>query len=274
MIEILLSVYNGEKYLQEQIDSILSQTYKDWNLLVRDDGSKDRSLDIIKEYVTKYPDKIRIHTDSFGNVGVKRSFELLLEASNSEYFMFCDQDDFWLPNKIELSYNQIKLDESSLGSDVPLLVHTDLSIVNQNLEDVGLSMYKTLKAYPKKIKSNKHIPFIAYLVTGCTILGNKKLKEVSLPFPEDIDLHDVWVFRKAILSNGNVSSLYDKTILYRQHQCNVRGASKSKQTLKDKLTINKQAFQIYNKYVPNSNIITFIYWKVNYFFYRLLNKEC
>lgn len=274
MIEILLSVYNGEKYLQEQIDSILSQTYKDWNLLVRDDGSKDRSLDIIKEYATKYPDKIRIHTDSFGNVGVKRSFELLLEASNSEYFMFCDQDDFWLPNKIELSYNQIKLDESSLGSDVPLLVHTDLSIVNQNLEDVGLSMYKTLKAYPKKIKSNKHIPFIAYLVTGCTILGNKKLKEVSLPFPEDIDLHDVWVFRKAILSNGNVSSLYDKTILYRQHQSNVRGASKSKQTLKDKLTLNKQAFQIYNKYVPNSNIITFIYWKVNYFFYRLLNKEC
>lgn len=273
MIDILLSIYNGEKYLREQIDSVLSQTYKDWRLLVRDDGSKDNSLSIIMEYINKYPQRIKLINDNLGNVGVKRSFENLLKESTSDFFMFCDQDDVWLPNKVEDSYKQMQDDIFRYGNDIPLLVHTDLDIVDDNLKSIGCSMYETLKAHPEKIKSNKHLPFIAYLVTGCTMLGNRKLKDVSMPFPEDIDLHDVWIFRKAILSEGNVSSLHEKTILYRQHQYNVRGATQHKKSLKDRFVINRKVFDIYRKYVPNSNLFTFIYWKLDYLCYRIFNRK-
>ena len=108
MIAILMSTYNGECYLKDQIESILSQTYKDWILYIRDDGSTDRTIRIIKTYVGNYPDKIIYEYDRLGNLGSGRSFMKLLSSIDSDYYMFCDQDDVWLPSKIEKTYLKMK----------------------------------------------------------------------------------------------------------------------------------------------------------------------
>ena len=99
MIDILLSTYNGEKYLNEQIISIQNQSEKDWRLLVRDDGSSDNTLRLL-EYFASQDKRIILIKDDKGNLGVVRSFEILLAQSNADYIMFADQDDVWLANKI------------------------------------------------------------------------------------------------------------------------------------------------------------------------------
>ena len=107
-ITILLSTYNGEKYLKEQLDSILNQTYDDWFLLIRDDYSQDNTENIIDAYIKDHPNKIK-KIKSYENIGVVKSFEELLKTCSSEYISFCDQDDIWLPTKLEESME--KMDE-------------------------------------------------------------------------------------------------------------------------------------------------------------------
>ena len=101
MIAILMSTYNGERYLREQIDSLLNQTYKDWKLYIRDDGSTDETISIIESYVNDYPDLIVLLKDDLGNLGSARSFMRILSVVDADYYMFCDQDDVWLPNKVK-----------------------------------------------------------------------------------------------------------------------------------------------------------------------------
>ncbi|MHB9334492.1 glycosyltransferase, partial [Fusobacterium polymorphum] len=99
-IEILMATYNGEKYVGEQIDSIIHQTYKNWKLLIRDDNSTDKTLEILKEYEKK-DKRIKIIEDKKGNLGFVKNFEELLNNSKEDWVMFSDQDDYWLENKIE-----------------------------------------------------------------------------------------------------------------------------------------------------------------------------
>ena len=106
MIAILLSTYNGSKYLREQLNSIIDQTVKDWILYVRDDGSTDETIDIIKEYVSLYPNINYI--EDIQNLGSARSFMKLLSLVEADHYMFCDQDDVWLPTKIEVSLMEMK----------------------------------------------------------------------------------------------------------------------------------------------------------------------
>ena len=107
-ISICMATYNGEKYLKEQLDSILAQVNTDWKLLIRDDGSEDSTIEIIEDYAEKYPDKIELTTDSFGRLGPCMSFSRLLDLADAEYIMFCDQDDVWLSNKIALTLGAMK----------------------------------------------------------------------------------------------------------------------------------------------------------------------
>ncbi|EEY35290.1 glycosyltransferase, partial [Pseudoleptotrichia goodfellowii] len=106
-IDILLATYNGEKYLEEQLYSILNQSYPNINLLIRDDGSKDKTVDIIKKYAQK-DERIKFIEDDLGNLGFLKNFEKLLEHSEENYIMFSDQDDIWNPDKIEKSYKKIR----------------------------------------------------------------------------------------------------------------------------------------------------------------------
>ena len=148
-IAILLAVYNGEKYLAEQIDSVLSQTEKDWTLYIRDDGSKDATVDIIHRYCEKYPDRIVAVEDGLGNLGCRDNFFRLLEVVDSAYYMFCDADDVWYDFKIRISMDRMKKLEQE-HPDTPILVVTDYTVCDGQLNVVMDSGFRNLGIYDPK----------------------------------------------------------------------------------------------------------------------------
>jgi glycosyltransferase involved in cell wall biosynthesis len=269
MVDILLSTYNGEKYLSEQIDSILNQTYKDWHLLIRDDGSVDETISIISKYVSKYPNKITwINKEDVRNVGVIRSFEALMKESTSPCFMFCDQDDVWLPNKIEQTLKVLQQHEKKFGVETPLLVHTDLNVVDKDLNEIHHSFFKMSRFNPTKIHSNIHFSLMYNCVTGCTVMGNEKARKISLPIEEWADMHDSWVTRKVLLNAGKVITIPNPTMLYRQHGKNVLG-SNHQLTIRGRILYLYSIYRQYKKLLPKYKFIAvplFIYWRFMYRF--------
>lgn len=266
MIDILLSTYNGDCYLSQQIDSILNQTIDDWHLYIRDDGSKDQTLSIIQQYVNNYPNKITwINENAVINIGCIKSFEELLSYSKSGYFMFCDQDDVWLPNKIELTFNAIKNAEKE-NPDIPIFVHTDVKVVDATLNIREESFFKMLRFPHSVISSSKHYAMLFNYITGCTVMGNAKSRQFALPFPSFIDMHDSWIARKTILEGGKVISLFEPTMLYRQHGNNVLGAG-NKMSLKKRVIGFINAYKQYSLlYRKNKWVIpfSFIYHKIKF----------
>ena len=138
-IDILLATYNGESYLSSQLDSIINQSCDNWKILIRDDGSKDRTLEIIEWYTKKYNNQIFLIEDEKKNLGVCGNFSELLNHSHADYAMFCDQDDIWFKNKIKITFQKMKEMENTYGSDCPILVHTDLMVVDKNLEKISFT---------------------------------------------------------------------------------------------------------------------------------------
>ena len=222
-ISILLSTYNGEKYLKEQLDSLFLQTYNDFNILIRDDGSTNKTKYILNEYEKNYPNKVQIIEDGIGNLGSSKSFMKLLEySSDCEYVMFCDQDDVWLPEKIEMSINKIKELEVESNKNIPLLVFTDLTVVDEKLNIINKSYWNYQKLIPSITNDWKKL-LSQNVITGCTIIMNKKAKEVCLPFTLEMMIHDQWIGVN-VSKYGKIGYLNEQTILYRQHGNNVEGA--------------------------------------------------
>ena len=220
-IFILLATYNGEKYLPEQIKSLQNQTFTDWKLLIRDDGSTDKTINIIIEYAAS-DSRINLISDELKRIGACQSFsELLNYAAEADYVMFCDQDDVWLPNKIEVSIHTIKRIENE--NDMAALAHTDLIVVNENLEVKSKSYWDYHNINPERKKIN-HL-LIANTVTGCTIIINKKLMNLGYPIPNGVFMHDWWF---ALLASifGTIETIHEPLILYRQHSSNSVGAQK------------------------------------------------
>jgi len=221
-IDILLSTYNGEKFIKEQLDSLLGQTFQDWCLLVRDDGSSDATIKIVSEYLNKYPEKILFIDDKEKHLGACQSFAKLLEHSTGEYIMFCDQDDVWLENKVELTLEKM-LDMEKQKPDKPILVHTDLKIADQNLNIISESMWRYQKLNPNRNRLNYLL--VQNNVTGCTTMMNRKLKEAVDQIPQEAIIHDWWI---ALIASvfGAIGYVNQSTILYRQHGNNDIGAKK------------------------------------------------
>ena len=134
-VDVLLATYNGEKYLKEQIDSILEQTYSDFRLLISDDGSTDDTRKILEEYKNK-DSRIQVFFQE-SNLGVVKNFEFLLKKVESKYYMFSDQDDIWKSEKIEKSLNKIQSDNCDL-------VYSDLEVVDEEGLEFEVSK-KTVK---------------------------------------------------------------------------------------------------------------------------------
>ena len=218
-ILILISTYNGERYLKEQLDSIFSQSYKDFEIIARDDGSSDETINILKSYNIKILD-----TDK--NLGAKLSFSTLLnyavKNTDAEYFMFCDQDDIWKSDKIEKTIATMKELEKE-NSDLPLLVHTDLEVVDEKLNVLNKSFWKYEKRDPSLNSINRLI--MQSTVTGCTMMINRKLAKLSFPVSENSIMHDWWISMVAS-SFGKIAYLEESTISYRQHSSNDTGSKK------------------------------------------------
>ena len=195
LIGILMATYNGEKFIKEQINSILNQIYKNWKLIIHDDGSTDSTVDIVKEYAKKHPDRIIFIDDKIKCGGAKENFAHLMQIAkdrfNFDYIMFSDQDDVWLPNKIEVTLNKMLDVEYEVGTDKPILIHTDLKVVDEHLNVIAESFWKYQKINPRDNTLNRLL--CQNVVTGCTVLINKPALDITLPIPDGAILHDWWI---------------------------------------------------------------------------------
>lgn len=221
-VDILLATYNGEEFVSEQIESILDQSHSDFKLIVGDDGSKDSTPEIIRQYAIKFPEKIELHQFS-NNVGAISNFSRLAKLSNNNYIMFCDQDDIWLPGKIEMTLNKMKEMESQFGHDLPLLVHTDLSVVDENLKILHPSFWNYSTYLPQNNSISRVL--IQNNVTASTIMFNRALQTKAFPIPSKAYMHEHWLNLVATVF-GKTGWISEKTIYYRQHSSNSIGAYK------------------------------------------------
>lgn len=222
MIDILLATYNGEKYLGAQLESIAAQTYQDWCLLIHDDGSCDNTVSVICDFQERYPDKVRFIVDGIVSGGAKNNFSHLMSFSTASYIMFCDQDDVWLEDKIELTLSEM-LKQESIHPGKPLLVHTDLKVVDDELELLSESMF----AQQRILSGNGNClscTLASNVVTGCTMMINSLARDVSFPIPQGAIMHDWWIAIMVLNAGGELSVLENPTILYRQHVGNVVGS--------------------------------------------------
>jgi len=240
LINILLAAYKGGEYLPVQLDSILEQTFQDFAVYIRDDASPDNTVDIMNYYVRNYPGKIRIIENDQPSGSAKNNFFKLIDYPeyDGEYFMFCDQDDFWLPEKIQITLDEMRLTEEQTGRDKPILIHTDLEVVDQNLQTTARSFVKYQGLKPKQ-KSLQNL-LVQNNVTGCAVMVNRALLELSklgrveqsnepnpvgarpAP-PQAVLMHDWWMGLIAA-AMGEIRFVDRQTIKYRQHQSNQVGA--------------------------------------------------
>ena len=220
-IAILMATYNGGEYLREQINSIINQTIDDWTLYIHDDGSSDNTNQILEYYCSKYDNIVTLKYPS--QKGAKNNFFSLVRLVEADYYLFCDQDDVWKQNKIELEIEEMKSMEGKHG-DVPLLVFSDLEVVDKNLNVISPSMWQNGGIRPELLTSFDSGAVFEY-VTGCTMLFNRMARD-SVIYPADKALmHDSWVFCCILKARGHVNGLRKPLVSYRQHGDNTLGAT-------------------------------------------------
>lgn len=219
-IAVLIATYNGQKFLSKQLNSLLAQTNKSWHGFIHDDGSTDRTPEIIKQYARKYPEHFTV-VDGPPSGGAKENFFYLLKQVEAPVYMFCDQDDVWLDFKIEKSYEELRKIDSR--EDIPALVFTDLKVVDSNLNIISDSMNESSKLKSEICTADKLVMNNA--VTGCTTIFNHCLRDAALKFQniDNVIYHDWWIGLVAA-KFGNIHFLDLPTILYRQHGGNEVGA--------------------------------------------------
>lgn len=223
---VMMSTYNGELYIEEQIESILIQEEVEVHIAIRDDGSEDRTVRILTQYAHEYPLTFTLFHEK--NIGVKKSFfELIKHADeNYDYYAFCDQDDVWLPNKLLRAIQSIN---SSVDVNTPVLYCSSTQMVDQKLSPISI-----WPEQPKK-ESSIYNALIENICVGCTsVLNAKGFRMIRDTPPTDINkiiMHDWWIYL-ATSAFGKV--IFDSTpsILYRQHQNNVLGGASDSILLK------------------------------------------
>lgn len=251
-IDILMATYNGENFIVEQIESILNQSYKNINLIISDDCSKDSTANILKRYENR--DNIKIFYQK-NNLGYVKNFEFLLNQVTSDIFALSDQDDFWLPEKVEKSYKRLIEDNADL-------VFGDLKVVDKTLKNVIFPSFNDYMKLSRKIKkyiNSRKMNYLYDCVTGCTLMARSKWLDMILPIPCESKymIHDYWIAMMININGGKLSYIPEKYILYRQHGNNQIGATKNSNKFK-KLDDVRNLFLdvklgIFQTYVDNNS---------------------
>lgn len=212
-VTILLSTYNGEKYLEEQLQSIYNQKGVDVKLLVRDDGSSDGTTEMLNAAQTAQ----RLSWYTGANLGPARSFWNLLEqADKSEYYAFSDQDDFWMEDKMETAISYLKQDETNR----PALYFCQTRLVDSKLKPIG-----DVTIHPRLTLGEA---LLYQFIGGCTMVFNHALREILLQHtPCYLKMHDVWIYLVALAFDAKIHFDPTSHILYRQHGNNTVGQTNS-----------------------------------------------
>ena len=222
MISILLATYNGAKYLSELLDSLFAQTIQDFTLYIYDDCSTDDTVRIIESYSREHPGRIIFTRRSSNSGSAKFSFLDMMTAHQDDYVMLCDQDDVWLPHKIELTLKGMKQAEQEHGNLTPLLIHTELLVTHEDTtQEIG--QYHILANLDcSRISLNCAI--VQNIAIGCTIMYNRALSQLIIKPCQFYVMHDWWLFLIAS-ALGKIKYLEQETLLYRQHGTNSIGVS-------------------------------------------------
>ncbi|MCS7084310.1 MAG: glycosyltransferase family 2 protein [Aquificaceae bacterium] len=264
-VSLLLSTYNGEKYLRELLSSLERQSYRNWLLYVRDDGSNDSTIKILEEFEKSHRGRIFLLLDG-ERLGPCVSFLRLLAKAEGDYFLFVDQDDVWLEDKIKDKLNAAIAFEKTFGHNFPILVHTDLFVSDERLRIIASSFwaYQNINPWHKSLKNL----LILNTVTGCATLINKPFKELITELPTKAIMHDWWL---ALIASafGHIEPIPKQTILYRQHQNQntgakrygflyyarkLKGGFKLKKALRDRMAQADEFLKLYSKKLSTEKI--------------------
>lgn len=221
-VDILLATYNGERFLPELLASLEAQTHTGWRLIVRDDGSSDGTRAILSDWAAARLDRVVLTEPDGRNLGVSGSFGALLAVSDAPYFLFCDQDDVWLPDKIARLLALAEGAEREAGPGVPILVHSDLRVVDAGLAEIAPSYWRRQNFHPERAARTGAL-LLQNCVTGCATLGNAALRRAACPVPEVVIMHDWWCAAVA-WRIGRILACASPTVLYRQHGANALGS--------------------------------------------------
>lgn len=231
-VAILLATYNGATYLRQQLDSIVHQDFSHFVCYIHDDNSSDHTSNIIEEFQAKYPNKI-VEIKGPATGGSKNNFMFLLKSVESDYYAFSDQDDFWLPFKLRICFNEIK----KINNNKPSCIYTDLKVVDQNLDTIDNSFYSYTNIDPHKNKLNNLL--MSNVCVGCTMMINRVLRDEAIKIDSpNVIMHD-WLAALIASSEGRLRFISKSTMLYRQHATNVLGATR-------KATIFKRVMRALN----------------------------
>lgn len=263
MITVLLTTYNSAPFLRDQLNSLLAQEYNDWKVLARDDGSSDDTIQILEEYIEKHPDRFSlIKGESSSGSAQGNFFELLLRAED-DYIMLCDHDDFWMPEKMEMTLSKMQTAEEELGKETPILIHSDLFVAGSNLHMLHASFADYQKLSPEKTDLKSLL--VQNQITGCTVMINRALLSLVREKPKSALMHDWWLGLLAA-SFGEIRYLHYPLILYRQHSANQVGAkdahsanfykskikngSRSREVIKGTILQAEEFLQKYGEWLP------------------------
>jgi glycosyltransferase involved in cell wall biosynthesis len=199
-VSVCMAVYNGEKYIRKQIESVLSELQLDDELLIYDDFSTDTTAKVMAEFELDKRVKFRKNATK---LGILKNFERVLQEAQGDYIFLCDQDDVWLSGKVQACVDALKKH---------LLVVTDCVVVNQDLEVISPSFFELRHSGAGVLKN---IWKNSYL--GCCMAFRRELLNYSLPIPENMPMHDMWLGLVAEV-NGSVLFIDEKLSLYRRHE--------------------------------------------------------
>ncbi len=219
LVTIIMATYNGETFIEEQLQSIIEQDYGNRELLIADDDSDDNTYSILARYAREYE---WIHPrQNKKRLGLIGNFEALLERAQGDYISFCDQDDIWEKEKLSKSVERLEEEDSTQA----LLFHSDLAVVDKNLETIALSFLK-MRSYTLKKQKQLDAMLGRCGVMGNTMIINQKLKSLVLPFPDDLKVHDYWIALINELYGKRLTS-YEPLVRYRLHQTNTSNTLES-----------------------------------------------
>ena len=226
-VAVLLSTFNGEKYILDLLSSFSNQSFKDFDLIIRDDGSSDKTINIIKQYESENELNI-VFVDSKNDFNVPELslsasfFKLIKYANNNPnylYFLFCDQDDIWHKNKIKRMVDELSSAEKNYPYK-PILAHSDLTLIDENGDFIHSSFWEWQGINPSRNSTSRLL--IQNTVTGCATIINRVLSE-KLEESPNLYYHD---HRAALIASlsGLIIPIHESLIDYRQHSKNVSGA--------------------------------------------------
>lgn len=235
MVDILMATYNGEAFVEEQVRSIINQTYREWRLLVHDDGSTDSTIAILHR-LSKEDQRIVLVEDGVQHLGVARNFIHLVDCSTADFAMFCDQDDIWLPSKVEDMLTEI----SRYNQDVPQVVYSNAYLWNPQQ---GIISDKNTLTFPTTLRQTL---FLNTGIQGAAAIFNRAMCKVIEQPLSYYAMHD-HVLLLAGICFGEVHYLHESLMYYRQHEHNVTGNAPGSIAKKIALMWENRGVRLVNK---------------------------